>query len=462
VLPFTDMSAEKDQEWLCDGVAEEILTTLSQLKGLRVAARASAFAFRGHGDDLRAIGDKLQVATVLDGSVRRAGDRLRITVRLSDAANGYQIWSDRYDRDVKDVFDVQDEIARTIAERLRLDLAGDEAPRAVRHTENQEAYELCLRGRHLWYARSKGSLLRARALYEEAIRKDSEYVLPHVGLGELFLVQTLYGYELEHVGIPAARAAIGRALALNEHVADAHRALGLSRLFFDYDMQGAERAFERALELDPSGGLSNVWHAFPMWPGREQVAIAAARRACELDPLNVYIQSVAGAIFDFWDRTDLAQKQFDKALELDRNYPLVLYLAGGAYSRLGRHDEALPLLARSVEVSERTPFYVSYNAWALARAGHTDDARAGLRELEARGSSEHVQPLQRAVVHGALGESDRAFALLEEAAQARNGWLCAPRMPMFEDFRGDPRFGEHLRRIKHADAATSGKRMLPP
>ena len=150
VLPFTDLSAAKDQEWFCDGIAEEILNTLSQLKGLTAAARASAFSFRGRGDDLAAIGEKLHVATVLDGSVRRASDRLRITVRLSDVANGYQIWSERYDRDVKDIFDVQDEIAQAVAERLRVGLVGDAVPRVVRHTGNQEAYDLYLRGRHLW------------------------------------------------------------------------------------------------------------------------------------------------------------------------------------------------------------------------------------------------------------------------------------------------------------------------
>src|SRR5262245_61466446 len=257
VLPFTDLSPAKDQEWFCDGIAEEILNALAQVKGLSVAARASAFAFRGRGDDLRAIGAKLHVTTVLDGSVRRAADRLRVTARLSDVANGYQIWSDRYDRDAKDVFDVQDEIARAIVDRLKLGLADDDAPRVVRHTHNQEAYHLYLRGRHLWYARQRGALRRARTLFEEATRRDPDYVLPYVGLADLFAIEMLYGFEREDVVVPQAQTALARALALNDRVAEAHRAQGFLSMFVQWDMRAAVAAFEHAIALDPTNGLAH-------------------------------------------------------------------------------------------------------------------------------------------------------------------------------------------------------------
>ena len=451
VLPFTDLSAAKDQEWFCDGIAEEILTALSQIKELTVAARASAFSFRGRGDDLTAIGEKLQVTTVLDGSVRRAAERLRITVRLSDVANGYQIWSDRYDRDVKDVFDVQDEIAQAVAERLRVNLAGG-APRVARHTDNQEAYHLFLRGRHLWFARSKGSLLKARQLFEEATVKDPDYVLPYVGLADLFLIQALYGFEREDVAEPRARAAIERALALNDQVADAHRAVGFAGLFLEWDMAGAVRAFERSIELDPTSALTHIWLGWPHWPGRDEVATGAARRAQSLDPLNPYIHAVAGGIYDFHDRREEALGAFDRAFEIDPNYLVALYLSGGAYSRMGRHDDALRVFGRGVELTDRAPFYLSYDAWARARAGRTGEARVALAELEARAATEYVQPLQLAIVHAALGEMDLAFERLEEGTRRRNPWMGTPRMPMFEDFRRDPRFAEHLRRIGHPDA----------
>jgi non-specific serine/threonine protein kinase len=455
VLPFTDMSAARDQDWFCDGVAEEILNALSQLKGMRVAARASAFSFRGKGDDLKAIGEKLQVATVLDGSVRRSGDQVRITVRLSDVTNGYQLWSDRYDRSSSDIFDVQEEIAKAVAARLRGTLNDDSAaqPHVVRHTENQEAYHLFLRGRHLWYSRSKSSLQRARELFEEASRKDPNYALPWVGLAELFAIQSLYGFEREEHIKPRALEAVNRALAINDKVGDAHRAHGFSLLWsLDYSPRLAAEAFERSIALDATSGLSHIWFAWPTWPGREEVAIAAARRAQELDPLNPYIHSLAGAVYDFYGRGGQGLREFDKAFELDPNYLVGLYLGGGVYSRLGRDTEALQLFSRGVELSGRAPFYLSYYAWALARAGRIKEARAALAELETRAQTEYVQYLQLAIVYSALGQMDRAFELLELGTRAHNGWIGNPRMPMFEDFRKDPRYAAHLRRIAHPDA----------
>lgn len=455
VLPFTDMSAAQDQDWFCDGVAEEILNALSQLKGMRVAARASAFSFRGKADDLKAIGEKLQVATVLDGGVRRSGDQVRITVRLSDVTNGYQLWSERYDRSVSDIFDVQEEIAKAVAARLRGTLGDDGAtePRVIRHTENQEAYHLYLRGRQLWYSRSKGSLQRARELFEEALRKDPNYVLPWVGLADLFTIQSLYGFEREEYANPRALQAVGRALAINDRVADVHRARGFSLLFCaDYAPHAAAEAFERSIALDATSGLSHIWLAWPSWPGRDDVAIAEVRRAQELDPLNPYIHSIAGAIYDVYGRGGEGLRQFDKVFEIAPDYLVGLYLGGGVYSRLGRDAEALRLFARGVELSGRAPFYVSYYAWALARAGRVKEARAGLAELEARAPNEYVQPLHLAIVRAALGEMDRAFELLELAVRAGNAWIRFPRLPMFENFRKDPRFAAHLRRMGHADA----------
>jgi TolB-like protein/Tfp pilus assembly protein PilF len=453
VLPFTDMSAAKDQDWFCDGVAEEILNALSQVKDLRVAARASAFSFRGKGDDLKAIGDKLQVTTVLDGSVRRSGDQLRITVRLSDVRNGYQLWSERYDRSLTAIFDVQEEIAKAVAARLSPSDDSMARPQVVRHTENQEAYHLYLRGRHLWYSRTKGSLQRAQQLFEEASRKDPNYVLPWVGLADLFAIQSLYGFEREEYANRRALDAANQALALNDRVADAHRARGFSLLFCgNYDPKAAADAFERSLALDPTSGLSHAWFGWPTWPGRDDVAIAAARRAQELDPLNPYIHCLAGATYDAYGHSQDALRQFDKAVEIDPNYLVAQYYGGGVYSKLGLHDEALKLFAKGVELSGRAPYYLSCYAWGLARAGRVEEARAGLAELESRATTEYVQHLQLAVVHSALGDLDRAFELLELAVRDHSGWIGCPRIPLFENFRRDPRYAEHLRRIGHPDA----------
>jgi tetratricopeptide (TPR) repeat protein len=356
---------------------------------------------------------------------------------------------------MNDIFDVQEEISRAVAARLCGTLCDDNAPQphVIRYTENQEAYHLYLRGRHLWYARSKGSLQRARELLEEACRKDPNYVLPWVGLADLFAIQSLYGFEREEYARPRALEAVNRALAINDRVADAHRARGLLMLFCaDWAPREAAEALERSIALDPTSGLSHAWYAWPSWPGRNDVAVAAVRRAQELDPLNPYVHSIATGIYDFYGDSEEGLRQLDKAFEIDPNYLVGLYLGGAVHSRLGRHDEALRLFARGVELSGRTPFYLSYYGWALGRAGRIEEARAVLAELESRARTEYVQHLHLAIVYSVLGEMDRAFELLELGRQAHNNWIGCPRMPMFENFRHDPRYPALLRRIGHPDA----------
>jgi TolB-like protein len=453
VLSFTDMSPGKDQDYFCDGMAEEIINALTGIEGLRVAARSSAFRFKASERDLREVGRALDVSMVLEGSVRTAGNRLRVTAQLNEVRSGYQIWSRRYDRNVEDVFATQDEIAADIVAALRPELGDAAAPRVVRHTQNQEAYHLYLRGRHHWYARSQGALQKALQHFQQATEKDPSYALPYVGLADLYTVQAIYSYEPEETLRPRAKASVERALAINEGLADAHRALGFFHLFFGWDIATAVRAFERSVELDPTSALSHIWLGFPTGPGREEKAIAAARRAQELDPLNPYVNSLACSILDFWGHGEDALREGQKALDIDPDYLVGLYLIGGVYTRLGRHDQALRLCARAVEISGRAPFFVSCLAWSQAAAGRSAEARSALAELERRSATDYVAPLHRAVVHAALGERDRAFQLLEEAIRRGGCWIGSPRMPMFDAFRADPRFAEHLGRIGHPDIA---------
>ena len=451
VIPFVDMSPAKDQEYFCEGVAEEILNALTGIPNLRVAARSSAFRFKGGEHDLREVGRALEVNTVLEGSVRTAGKRLRVTAQLNQVDGGYQIWSRRYDRELEDVFAIQDEIASDIVQALKLELSDAESPRVVRHTENQEAYHLYLRGRYHWYLRSKGALTKAMEYFEQAAEKDPGYALPYVGLVDVYTIQALYTFVDEETESERAKASLGRALGIDDQLAEAHRALGLIRLVFDLDMAGAASSFERSIELDPSSALSHIWLAFCMWPGREVVSLTALRKAQNLDPLNPYVISVGSLILDCWGKSDDALEECQKALDLDRNHLVGLYAFGGICSRLGRHDDAIGSFVKGVEHSGRAPFYLAYLGWALARAGRSDEARAILEELSERAAEEYVAPLHLAMIVSALGEMDRAFELLDEAVDKRNGWLALPRMPLFDAFRGDPRFDEHLKRIGHPD-----------
>ena len=309
-------------------------------------------------------------------------------------------------------------------------------PHVVRHTENQEAY-------HLYLARTASLVFTIQGLAaagERALRgsraQGSELRAAVGGAGGP--LRDSVAVWIRTGGIRQSPGA-GR----REPRARPQRPGGgcppRSRIFVvvlrDYAPRSAAEAFERSIALDPTSGLSHIWFGWPTWPGREDAALAAARRAQELDPLNPYIHSLAGAVYDFWGRAEEGLREFDKAFEIDPNYLVGLYLGGGVYSRLGRHDEALRLFAQGVELSGRAPFYVSYYAWALARAGRVEEARAALAELEARAQTEYVQHLHLAVVCSALGDMDRAFELLELGVRDHNGWIGCPRMPMFENFR---------------------------
>jgi serine/threonine protein kinase/tetratricopeptide (TPR) repeat protein len=451
VLPFVDMSPGKDQDYFCEGMAEEIMNALANLPGLRVAARSSAFRFKGGGQDLRSVGQALDVKTVLEGSVRTAGSRLRVTAQLNEVVTGYQIWSRRYDRQMDDVFAVQDEIAADIVEALRIEVASAESPKIVRHTQNQEAYHLYLRGRYHWYARTKGGLLKAREYYERAVEKDPGYALPHVGIADVYAIQGIYCFIPEQEAVSKAKAALDKALAINDELAEVHRSQGFIRYFYDWDFHGAVRSWQRSVELDPTSALAHIWLAFPCWEGREEVSLAALRRALQLDPLNLYVISVAGGILLLLDRHEEAANECQKALDMDGNYLLGLYFFAGACSMLGRHEEAVAALRKAAMLANRAPFYLGWLGWALARAGQDDEARSVLAELEERSKSEYVAPLNPAVIASALGETDRAFELLDEAVQKRTCWICTPRMAFFENFRSDPRFDEHLKRIGYPD-----------
>jgi len=298
VMPFSDLSPAKDQEWFCDGIAEEILNALTPLKNLRVAARASAFSLRGRSDDLRIIGEKLNVTTVLGGSVRRAGDRVRITVQLSEVQTGFQIWSERYDRELKDIFDIQDDIAKAVAERLKVALADsplDRLARLVEHgTTNVEAYQLYLQGRALLNRRGT-SIAVALELFERAVNLDPDYAVAWAGIADAHTVLAYYGGEPPAESKPLALAAAKRALALDPSSAAAHAALGAAALVYENDRDLAGAEFVRALELNPHDTHARCWYAlfYLQWVcGDAERGVAEARRAFDIDPLSSYVTMI--------------------------------------------------------------------------------------------------------------------------------------------------------------------------
>jgi len=424
VLPFVNMSADPEQEYFCDGLAEEIITALSRISGLRVAARTSAFAFKGRDADVREIGRQLGVGAVLEGSVRRSGDRLRVTAQLIEAAGGFHLWSERFDRRLDDVFAIQDEIALAIVDRLKVTLGAGERSRVVRRsTESREALQAYLKGRFFFHRRRSGDFERAIAEFEEAIARDPGFAAPHVALAGAFAGLGLWGFLPPGQALARAEPAVRRALELDPEFAEAHLQLGFLRLLFvDGGAEAAERHFLRAFELGVDDALGHAWYAMHLaHTGQPEVARVEALRACELDPLNPMTRTAAAAVLIMLGDVDGAAGLLERALELDPDQPVAHLWLGVCASARGRHAEAITLLRRAQETG--LPTVLPMVAAAEARAGRVAEARATLAQAEAVAAQRYLPAGFLASAHAALGDLDRAEALLRQGLDAHEPTL---------------------------------------
>jgi serine/threonine-protein kinase len=452
VLAFVDMSAAKDQDWFCDGIAEEILNALTPLDGLRVAARTSAFSFKGKSDDLRTIGEKLNVTTVLEGSVRRAGDRVRITVQLSDAASGFQLWSERYDREVKDIFDVQDEIAKAIAERLRVTLAGGKDERLVQQgTTNIEAYQLYLQGRAL-VDRRGASVPAGLELLQKAVQIDPGYSLAWAGVADAFTVLAYSGAARGSESKPHALAAARRSVALDPASAPGHIALACAALLFENNRALAKHEFERALELNPSHALGRGWYAlfYLQWArGEFERGIAEARRALASDPLSAYVTMNLGTCLLTAGRLDEAIETDRRALHLDPQSFVARWSLGISLGMAGRFDEAVATLEAAAGMSGRHSLALTGLAGVFGRAGRPAEALALHRELMDRAARGYVAASHLALTAEAAGQHDEAMAFVRRAWDDREPSfiLWARHFPPYRALHPDPRCAAILREM---------------
>ena len=330
VLPFTDMSREKDQDYFCEGIAEEIINALHQVKGLRVASRTSAFQFKGRAKDIREIGAALNVGAVLEGSVRTAGDRLRVVAQLTNVEDGYQRWSERYDREMADVFEIQDEIAASISDALRGELADGGRPnRESRQTRDVEAYRLYMKGRHKWYQRKSGSLLEAVEFFDKAIERDPSYALAHAAVAESYSSLAIFGLR-PTIARSRAMAAMDMALTLDEDLLEVMAALGMKRHYLDWDWRGAESAYQRALELNSNYVLAYCWYGYLLSAlGRHDDAVRMLNRACELDPISPFALAARAIVLIAGGRDEDGMSAAEEALEIDGDFSLALYNLGG-------------------------------------------------------------------------------------------------------------------------------------
>jgi serine/threonine-protein kinase len=462
VLAFTDMSAAKDQDWFCDGIAEEILNALTPLKGLRVAARTSAFSFKGKGDDLRTIGEKLNVTTVLEGSVRRAGDRVRITVQLSDAQNGYQLWSERYDRELKDIFDVQDEIAKATAERLRVTLVGGKDDRLVEQaTTNIEAYQLYLKGRAL-VDRRGANVPAGLELLRKAVDLDPGYALAWAGVADALTVMAYSGAARGSESKPEAMAAARRSIELDPASAVGHTSLACATLLYENDRAAAKRWFERALELNPSHAMGRCWYGnfyLGCARGDFERAIPEVRRALDSDPLSAYVTMTLGFCLFTAGRLDEAIDTCRRATHLDPESFVSQWALGIALGLAGRFDEAYSTLDAAAQMSGRHPLSLVGLAGVFGLWGKLAEARAVHRELMDRASQRYVSPAHLALTADAAGDREEAMVFARRAWDEREPSfiLWARHFPQYCALHSDPRFATILREMDSPEENQEGR-----
>jgi serine/threonine protein kinase len=445
VLAFVDLSPQGDREWFCDGIAEELIGALARIPGLRVASRTSSFRFR-NAADVRAIGEQLGVEWILEGSVRSAGDRVRVTAQLTKVIDGYQVWSERYDRQVDDIFAIQDDIARTIVRALQVQLLGDPDAAIVRaQTRNREAYELCLKGRYAWHRQNYS---QAAALFAQALQYDSDYALPHFGLGDCVIGAWVSGLG-DRTSPAQARALFERAIALDPALAEAHALLGVVLGMGFWDWRASEASFATALRLNPeSAHVCMSWSLILLQMGRTDDAIAMARRGIALESMvPTWYWHVAIVLCARGDWLE-AVEQARAALALDPACWMASVVEALALGLLGRVDEGVAAANRAVEDSGRASFPLGYLGSLLALAGRRDDAQRILDELLERHSRGAATPTNVAVIYMALGHRDQGLDWLDRAVDAHDPQTAyALRLPTAPGIRDDHRFASLEQRV---------------
>jgi serine/threonine protein kinase/tetratricopeptide (TPR) repeat protein len=454
VLPFANLSGSKANEYFSDGLAEDIIDALTRVPGLRVMARTSAFAFRGKEQDVREIGARLNVEHILEGSVRRSGNRIRVTAQLIKASDGYHLWSQRFDREMTDVFAIQDEISQAIVEKLRVRLAGDR-PLVKRYTENLAAYDLCLKARYHLLKMTPEGREAGRRYCEQAIVLDPNYALAHVMLSESYLLSAFWGSMDPREAFFRAKSAALEALRLDDTIADAHSALGTVLGSGEFDWSRAEHEFNRALELRLSSAAVRYDYAwcYAMWfllpLGRGEQALTEMRRALELDPLDPFYNSLLGCLLYLTRQFEPAIAQLQHAIELDPTFFFSYWFLSVACRLSGRFDESIAAAEKANELSGGIAVTLGALGSAYGLSGRTAEARQLLEELTARRRSTYVLPSAFLFVLGGLGDRDGSLEWTARGIEERDPILVTSFKisPSFDRLRSHPAYQTLLRKM---------------
>ena len=455
VLPFSNLSSEPDTEYFSDGLTEELIHGLTKVDGLMVVAWSSAARLKGQPYDVREIGRQLNVSTVLVGSVRGSSDRLRVMAQLVDTSNGRYLWSETYDRQIEDLFAIQEEISRNIVKTLRLKLI---APSIQRDVYNLEAYNLYLKGRFQWNKRTAEGLKRSVQLFEQAIAVDQGFALGYAGLSDAYSLLADYGLVKSADIMPAAESAAKKALEIDPTLAEAHASLGLIRSLYGWEWAEAERHYCRAMDLNPGYATTHFWFAIDYLGmlGRWEEAFREIDLALELDPLSPIIREGKGFLLMLTRRFDEAIEEYRQVLDLDCFFYKAFTSMGRAYTQKGMYEEAISMLQKGRSLSGDMPNILGALGQTYALANRPGDARRLIEELAELAKRRHVSSTCFALIHLGLGENEQALDWLETGARGRETSLAGLKVhPAYDDLRGDPRFQALLRTLGMAGSAVS-------
>jgi serine/threonine-protein kinase len=452
VLPFQNMNKGEENEYFSDGITEDIITQLSKIRELRVISRTSSMRYKKTEKTLREIGEKLQVAAVLEGSVRREGDDVRITAQLIDAESDEHIWAETYDREMTHIFAIQSDVAQQIALALKAKLSPTEKQRIDRKpTENLEAYNLYLKGRYFWNKRTEMDLKKAIEHFEEAIGLDSNYGLGYAGLADSYNLLPTYSSYPGKEAYPKAKEAALKALEIDNTLSEAHNSLAWIKMMYDWDWEGAEKEFKRAIELNPGYATAHHWYAlYLMRMSRFDDAMEEIRKAHELDPLSLVINRAMGNVFLGARRYGQAIDALQRTNEMDPNFSLMHFLLGKAFLLKSMYEEALAEFQKEKELSMgRWPPLDLHIGITYVLMGKRGEAQEVLDNLRERLKQTHDSPAGLAALYFALGKKDQGFEWLEKAYEEGN--LKGPwRLkidPLYDGVRSDPRFKELLKKV---------------
>jgi serine/threonine-protein kinase len=441
VLPFANMSGDPENEYLCDGLSEELINGLTQVPELRVVAHSSSFAFKGRDSDVREIGRQLHVGSLLEGSVRKSGDRVRISAQLINAADGYHVWSEQYDRRLVDLFAIQDEISVAILEKLTVKLLPARRP-ARRPTDSIEAYHLYLKGRAFWHRRFKGKLQQAMASFEQAIALDPRFATAYTGLADCYSTLGVWAFAPPASVFPKARDLARRALDIDDSLAEAHASLAFVDTFFAWDWDAARRGFARAIDLNRGSALTRLWNGhYLSIIGQFDEAFTEMRIAQDLDPLSPVVGANIGWTYTLAHQSERAIDELRTVLGLDPANGLAHFYLGYAFAETGQFREAIRSFEKAREETGGMPWLTESIAWVRGLTGDRASTQRALREVARRTQAGYVPSSALALLHLGLGDDGAVLDCLEKGLAERDAMMVwVPFMPSFDRLHGHPRF----------------------